>query len=82
MIPVKLVLENFISHLYSSIDFTQFDSALIIGSFEGDPRIANGVGKTALMIGMCFAIYGKSKFSLKTKVIKEESHHARLSFNF
>ncbi len=82
MIPVKLVLRNFISHLYSVLDFTQFNAALLIGSFEGDVRISNGVGKSALMSGIRFALYGKSKFSVKTKVIKRGKPFCEVEFQF
>lgn len=45
MIPIKLYMENFISHIKSEIDFTKFDAAIIIGAIDGNPKIANGVGK-------------------------------------
>ena len=50
MIPIKLTLSNFISHIHSTLDFTKFNSALIVGYFEGNPNISNGLGKTALVV--------------------------------
>jgi len=82
MIPVKLILENFISHLYSVIDFTKFNVSLILGSFEGDPRIANAVGKSAIMVAIYFVLYGKSNYSIKTKVIKRGKPFCKVEFCF
>lgn len=45
MIPLRLVLENFISHVKSELDFTKFDAALLIGAHSGNPYVSNGVGK-------------------------------------
>jgi exonuclease SbcC len=45
MIPVKLTLTNFISHIHSVLDFTKISCALVVGSYEGNSNIANGVGK-------------------------------------
>jgi DNA repair exonuclease SbcCD ATPase subunit len=45
MIPLKLTIENFISHVYSELDFTQFNVALLVGAHSGNPDISNGVGK-------------------------------------
>ena len=45
MIPIHLELKNFFSHKDSSLDFTQFDSALLIGNIEGNYDISNGCGK-------------------------------------
>lgn len=82
MIPIKLSLENFVSHIYSVLDFTQFNSALIVGSFEGNMDIANGVGKTAVMESIRFALYGKCKYSTKNKVIKRGEAFCKVEFIF
>ena len=43
MIPVRLEMENFFSHKNSSIDFSRFDSCLLIGNTEGDYDKSNDV---------------------------------------
>jgi exonuclease SbcC len=82
MIPVKLELENFISHIYSVIDFTKFNFSLIVGSYEGDPNIGNGIGKTALLDGIRFALYGKGRFDSKSKMVKRGKEHCQVCFEF
>jgi DNA repair exonuclease SbcCD ATPase subunit len=68
MIPIKLIIINFGPHSHSTLDFTKFNSALIIGSYEGDPDIANGLGKTLLIDSIRFALFGKTDYNVKTKV--------------
>ncbi len=82
MIPIKITIENFVSHIYSVLDFTEFDAALIIGSFEGNPDIANGVGKSSIMEAIRFAMYGKCKFSKKGKVVKRGEVSCKVEFIF
>lgn len=82
MLPVKLILENFISHLYSVVDFTKFNVALVLGSYAGDPRIANAVGKSALMVAIRFVLYGKTNYNIKTKVVKRGKSFCKVELQF
>ena len=45
MLPIKLKLENFFSHKSSEVDFSLFNSALLVGSVDGDYAKSNGSGK-------------------------------------
>jgi exonuclease SbcC len=82
MIPLKLTLENFISHVYSELDFTQFSVALLVGAHSGNPDISNGVGKSAIFDAMRWALYGKSRFSTKDKVVKRGKATCKVVFEF
>lgn len=82
MIPIKLIMENFISHMHSEIDFTQFNAALIIGASDGNVKVANGVGKTSIFDSIRFALYGKTRFSKKEKVIKYGKASCKVTFIF
>lgn len=82
MIPVKLTLINFISHLHSTLDFTKFRLALIVGSYEGNPNIANGIGKTSIMDAIRFALFGRSRFNTKTKLVKRGKESCQVEFIF
>jgi len=82
MIPLRLVLENFISHVRSELDFTKFDAALLVGSHSGNPYISNGVGKTSIFNGMRWALTGKSRFSKKDKVVKRGKEFCKVVFEF
>lgn len=80
--PVKLVMENFVSHTKSTVDFTQFKAALIVGSFQSNPDISNGAGKSAIFDAICWALYGKSKYSTKDKVVKWGKSECNVEFTF
>lgn len=82
MIPIKITLTNFISHIHSVLDFTKFDCALVVGSYEGNPNIANGVGKSSLMDAVRFALFGKTKFNTKTKMVKRGKEFCQVEFIF
>lgn len=82
MIPKHLLLENFMSHARSELDFGQFDMALVIGSDNDNPDVSNGTGKTALFDGMLWALYGKCRFSTKKKLIKRGGASCAVTFVF
>jgi DNA repair exonuclease SbcCD ATPase subunit len=82
MIPLKLSMENFISHVHSVLDFTQFDVALLVGTHSGNPDISNGVGKSAIFDAMRWALYGKSRFTTKNKVVKRGKASCKVIFEF
>lgn len=82
MIPLKLTLENFVSHINSELDFTKFNAALLIGAHSGNPYISNGVGKTTIFSAMRWCISGKSRFSTKDKVVKRGKSFCRVSLEF
>jgi exonuclease SbcC len=53
-----------------------------MGSFEGNPDIANGVGKSSIMEAIRFALYGKCKYSTKSKVVKRGKSSCKVEFVF
>jgi exonuclease SbcC len=82
MIPIRLEIENFISHSNSVLDFTRFKAALVVGVHDGNPDISNGVGKTAIFDSMRWVLFGKSRFSTKDKVIKRGKVECKVDFIF
>jgi len=59
MKPLFLKLENFFSHKQSEIDFKQFDSALLLGSIDGDYSKSNGSGKSAIFEAILWCLFNK-----------------------
>lgn len=82
MIPLHLLLENFMSHARSELDFTQFDMALIVGMENDDPDASNGIGKTALFDAIRWVLYGKCRFRVKKRVIKRGKVACSVTFVF
>ena len=48
MLPIRIYLENFMGHIQSDIDCTQFNSCLIVGKNKNNAHISNGVGKSTI----------------------------------
>ena len=82
MIPIRLIMENFISHTKSEIDFNQFDVALIVGVQDNNPSVSNGAGKTSIFDAIRFALYNKTRFNMKEKVVKRGKFKCRVEFVF
>lgn len=82
MIPLYLLLENFMSHARSELDFTRFDLALVVGMENDDPDTSNGIGKTALFDAIRWVLYGKCRFRIKKRVIKRGKDTCSVTFVF
>ena len=61
MRPVKLLLNDFLSHSRSVIDFNNFDSLLILGSNNDTTDESNGSGKSAILEAIRWALFDKSR---------------------
>lgn len=70
MIPSKLKIKNFFSHKYSEVDFSNFNSALLIGNTEGDYDKSNGSGKSAIFEAVLWCLFNKSRASMMDDIIR------------
>lgn len=61
MLPTSIKIENFYSHSDSYIDFDKFNSALLIGTIEGDDGKSNGAGKSAIFEAISWCLFNKSR---------------------
>lgn len=82
MTPLYLKLENFFSHKQSEIDFTQFNSALLIGNVEGDYDISNGSGKSAIFEGLLWCLFNKSRVAAMNDIIMWGESEAMVTLVF
>jgi len=82
MKPIKLEIENFISHIHSTLDFRLFDVALLVGSKDGNPYVSNGTGKTSIFSALRWVLTNKSRFSSKAKMVQHGKSFCRVSFEF
>lgn len=69
MIPIRLEMKNFRSHTHSVVNF-DFTSALIVGEDDNDGRKSNGVGKSSIFEGLCWALFGSLKNRQADSVVK------------
>lgn len=70
MLPIRLKMENFFSHKDSEIDFSKFDSALLIGNTEGDYSKSNGSGKSAIFESILWCLFNKSRASMMDDIVR------------
>lgn len=82
MIPLRLVMENFAAHQRSVLDFTKFDSALLMGAKNGNPDVSNATGKTTVFRAIFWVLFGKSDFSIKEKVVRRGKSACSVEFTF
>lgn len=82
MLPINLKLENFFSHKNSEIDFSLFSSALLVGSVDGDYAKSNGSGKSALLEGLLWGLYNKSRATTMDDVIMWGENKCMVSLHF
>jgi len=82
MIPVKLSIQNFLSHDKSDVDFGRFNVALILGSFNNNSDQSNGAGKSAIFEAIFWALFGKSRHKKKDGVVKKDKKLCKVEFVF
>ena len=70
MIPSRLKMKNFFSHKDSEVDFSEFNSALLIGNTEGDYDKSNGSGKSAIFEAVLWCLFNKSRAAMMDDIIR------------
>lgn len=82
MVPISIKIKNFFSHKDSEIDFTQFDSALLIGNVGGDYDISNGSGKSAIFEAILWCLFNKSRAATMDDIVFWGENSCKVSFMF
>lgn len=77
----RLYIENFMCHETSFIDFTQFNSALIIGKVENNDAYSNGVGKTTIFKAIEYVLFNQADVNLE-KIIRDDSSFCKIALDF
>ncbi|MBP0019984.1 MAG: exonuclease subunit SbcC [Cyanobacteria bacterium SBLK] len=74
MIPLQLVLKNFLSYREATLDFQGLHAACICGS--------NGAGKSSLLEAITWVVWGKSRAATDDDVINAGEKSVRVDFTF
>ena len=74
MIPVQLIIKNFLSYRDAALDFSGLHTACICGS--------NGAGKSSLLEAITWAIWGQSRANVEDDVIHAGAKEVRIDFTF
>lgn len=68
-------------HEKSFIDFTQFNSALIVGKVENNELYSNGVGKTTIFKAIEYVLFNQSDINLD-KIIRDDTESCKVTLDF
>ncbi len=82
MKPLRIYLENFMSHSLTDIDCTQFNSVLIIGKNKYNDRESNGVGKTTIFKAIDYALFGEYHTKTVDKIVLDGQERCKVIFEF
>ncbi|WP_414526698.1 exonuclease subunit SbcC [Nodularia chucula] len=74
MIPVQLILKNFLSYRDATLDFRGLHTACICGS--------NGAGKSSLLEAITWAVWGQSRAGVEDDVIHSGAKEVRVDYTF
>ena len=81
MNPLRLYLDNFECHDKSFIDFTLFNSALIVGKIANNENYSNGVGKTTIFQAIEYVLFNQANTNLE-KIIRDDTSSCKVVFDF
>jgi DNA repair exonuclease SbcCD ATPase subunit len=82
MIPLSLKLRNFFSHADSEIDFSGFQSVLLIGNTEGDYGKSNGSGKSSIFESMLWVLFNKARPAMMDDIVLWGETNCCVEFEF
>ena len=81
MKPIRLYIEDFMCHSCSYIDFTQFNSALIVGKIDNNELYSNGVGKTTIFKAIEYVLFNQADVNLE-KIIRDDMASCKVVLDF
>jgi DNA repair exonuclease SbcCD ATPase subunit len=81
MKPLRIYLENFMTHNVTDIDCTQFRSVLILGRYRNDFRKSMGIGKSNIFKAIEYVLFGETQIKLD-KIIRHGCNKCVVKFEF
>lgn len=82
MNPLKLNIKNFMTYREAEIDFSEFDSALVLGQHHGDPTLSNAAGKSTIFRAIRYALFGTYDVSTIDRIIRRGEKKCIVEFEF
>lgn len=81
MIPERLYIDNFLCYDKSYINFSEFNSAVIIGKIDNNELYSNGVGKTTIFKAIEYVLFNQADINLD-KIIRDDTEFCKIVFDF
>lgn len=78
---LRLYIKDFMCYEGAYIDFSEFNSAVIIGKKENNDNIANGVGKSTIFNAIEYVFFNQSEFPLE-ELIRDDTTLCRVVIDF
>jgi DNA repair exonuclease SbcCD ATPase subunit len=82
MLPRRLKLTNFMGHVLSDIDFTQFNCCLIAAINKNNPSISNGCGKSTIFKAIDYVLFDEYPTRQVEKMIRDGEERCEVIFEF
>lgn len=82
MKPLLLQMKDFCAHGESTINFDEFNCAIIVGKIRGNERGSNGSGKSTIFSGIRFVLFNQTDYSSLDNVIRKTTQKCSVSFDF
>lgn len=82
MNPLKLSLKNFMTYREAEIDFSKFNSALVLGQHNGDNSLSNAAGKSTIFRAIRYALFGTYDVSTIDRIIRRGEKKCIVEFEF
>ncbi len=80
MKPLRLYIENFLCHEYSFLDFTQFNSALVVAKISNNELLSNGAGKTTIFKAIEYVLFNEADVNLE-KIIRDDEPSCKVTLD-
>jgi len=82
MNPLKLNIKNFMTYREAEIDFSKFDSALVLGQHNGDLALSNAAGKSTIFRAIRYALFGTYDVSTVDRIVRRGEKKCIVEFEF
>lgn len=80
IVPISLEIENFMNHKDSFVDFTQFNSCLIVGKDINDYRKSNGTGKSTIYKAIRYVLFNNTDSKKIDKIVRDGTDKCKVTF--
>ncbi len=81
MKPIRLYINNFMCYDRGYIDFSKFNTALIVGKVSNSDLYSNGVGKTTIFKAIEYVLFNQAAIGLE-HIIRDDMPSCNVVFDF